>query len=365
MTDMIPSSVGALFGIAAAFFLRESRLRAPLSPARTPKVSVIVPALNEEVSIEAALASLDTLDYEPLEIIVVDDGSSDRTVELVRAFIAKPHKKDVRLIASPGEPPEGWVGKTYAADYAIRESSGELILVCDVDVTHAPTSLGTSVAHLLQTQAEILFRVPHFEVGSWGEYPLLFHVFLLKLSSFLSLSVSRQSFAMGTYLLCTRGFYERSGGWNAHRSFPESLPLLNYAIAHRERHAFLDDDTGEVRTRMYEGGAATFRGILRNTNFSLLQPVPLAFFVVLAASLGTSLFWAVHGSPAGLAFLGAWMAFFSVQLLGSGYSRTEALKGALVVPLMPLYLLALASAGLARQLLPIAVTWRGRRMLVQ
>lgn len=362
---MIPASVGVLLGVGAAFSLRKSRLTRALVPSRWPRVSIIVPVLNEEETIGGALASLDALEYPDLEILVVDDGSNDRTMERAQAFIAKQHRKDIRLIDSPGKPPEGWVGKTFAADYAIRQSSGALILVCDADVTHTSASLATAVAYLEKSCAEVLFRIPRFEVASWGEYPLLFHTFLLKLSSFLSLSISRQSFAMGTYLLCTRGFYERSGGWRAHRSFPESLPLLNHALAHHEPHTFLDDDTGEVRTHMYVGGIDTFRGLLRNTNFSLLQPVPLAFFTACAASLGAGLFWALRGSPTGLALLATWMGLFGVYLLLSGYGRREILMGVLVVPCMPVYLLALGLAGLMRQWLPIAITWRGRQMFVQ
>lgn len=364
----VPGATSVLLLIAGiAFLLRSSRRPAAPAPDTWPSVSVIIPARNEERDIEAAVQSLSQVDYPDLEVIVVNDCSTDHTAQVAQQAIdTYAGDRNFRLLESPAAPPEGWVGKTFATDYAITMSSGDTILVCDADILHTPQSLKTAVSVMCRSNASLLARAPFLEVHSALEYPLLLLVFVIKFGSFVARALgSRQSFAMGTYLLFTRAFYEKSGGWQTHRSFPESLPLANYALAHGEPFVFMDDDYKEITTRMYRGGRATARGMLRNIHFSLLQPLPLAVaFFFLAASIN-ALLEIGFGFPEGWLLLCVTAGLFGVTLARSRYHTATVTGTTVLFPLLLVGLCGIACAAALRQWIPISVGWRDRGMYVQ
>jgi cellulose synthase/poly-beta-1,6-N-acetylglucosamine synthase-like glycosyltransferase len=105
----------------------ERTLRPAPEPARWPRVSVLVPAYDEEQTIERALRSLLELDYPDLEIICVDDGSSDRTLELARRIAERSGQVPLRVLHQQNG------GKWSALNLAWRNASGELFLFVDAD----------------------------------------------------------------------------------------------------------------------------------------------------------------------------------------------------------------------------------------
>ena len=120
----------------AAGFLLLRRLRpcAEVSaPRPTPTVSIIIPARNEEHNLPTLLRSLAAQSVKPHEIIVVDDGSTDRTAEVARQLGAT-------VIAS--QPlPDGWRGKTWACHQGAQAATGELLLFVDADTWFEPDGL--------------------------------------------------------------------------------------------------------------------------------------------------------------------------------------------------------------------------------
>src|SRR5512132_4032068 len=109
------------------------------------RVSVIVPARNEESNIGPCLASLLGQELRPgsdLEVLVADDGSSDRTA----AIAADMAKRDprLRLVTVPALPP-GWVGKNHALSVAARLASADWLLLTDADTRHLPGGLKESL----------------------------------------------------------------------------------------------------------------------------------------------------------------------------------------------------------------------------
>ncbi len=123
-------------------------------PAETSLVSIVVPARNEEATIEACLRSLTSQDYPAFEILVVDDQSSDRTAEIVRG-IPRGRAREVRLV--PGAPlPQGWFGKPWACAQGAALARGSRILFTDADTVHAPGLLARAVAGLEEDRADVL-----------------------------------------------------------------------------------------------------------------------------------------------------------------------------------------------------------------
>src|SRR3982074_3270955 len=104
-----------------------------------PAVSVIVPARNEEACLGACLESLVVQTGVSLEIIVVDDHSTDRTREIARSFTG------VRVVEA-GPLPEGWTGKNNAVAAGAREARGQWLLFTDADTVHLSGSLARGVA---------------------------------------------------------------------------------------------------------------------------------------------------------------------------------------------------------------------------
>ncbi|MDE1862829.1 MAG: glycosyltransferase [Thaumarchaeota archaeon] len=126
-------------------------------PHNNPKVSVILPARNEERFIEKCLNSLTNQDYENFEIIVIDDRSDDSTGTIIKK-IAEKDPRVKYLLADPK--PEGWVGKNWACVEGFRRSTGDLLLFTDADTKHSKNTISLSVSHMLSENLAALSVIP-------------------------------------------------------------------------------------------------------------------------------------------------------------------------------------------------------------
>lgn len=133
---------------------------------KLPSISVIVAARNEERHIELALRSLLALDYPGLEIVVVDDRSTDRTGEILDRMansLAAPGLSSTALrVVHLQDLPPGWIGKNHALYCGAREATGEWILFTDADIVMDPSVLRRAVAYLQHEELDhlaILFRI--------------------------------------------------------------------------------------------------------------------------------------------------------------------------------------------------------------
>jgi len=122
---------------------RLERVRPP-APAAWPRLSVIVPACNEADTLEPAMRTLIEQDYPDLEIVAVDDRSTDATGEIADRLAAEnPRVKAIHV----KELPAGWLGKVHALERGLRASSGTLVLFTDADIHFGPGALGRAVAY--------------------------------------------------------------------------------------------------------------------------------------------------------------------------------------------------------------------------
>jgi cellulose synthase/poly-beta-1,6-N-acetylglucosamine synthase-like glycosyltransferase len=126
-------------------------------PHTKPKVSVILPARNEEGFIEKCLASLVDQDYENYEIIAIDDRSEDRTAEIIKKMSEK-NSKIIYVLADPK--PENWMGKNWACFEGFKKSTGELFLFTDADTKHSKNMISLSVTYLLSDNLDALTVIP-------------------------------------------------------------------------------------------------------------------------------------------------------------------------------------------------------------
>jgi glycosyltransferase involved in cell wall biosynthesis len=166
--------------------------RNPVLPGGNPCVSIIVPARNEEETIEQALNTLLALDYDNYEVIAVNDRSTDRTGEIMERIAENPHhstssgrafSQKTREMGHPGLPgfhvvhhtelPPGWLGKTHAMWTGANQASGDWLLFTDADVLFKPESLRRALVYAESVPADHLVMFPRMIMKRPGEYMMI------------------------------------------------------------------------------------------------------------------------------------------------------------------------------------------------
>jgi glycosyltransferase involved in cell wall biosynthesis len=144
--------------------------RNPVSSTGTPRVSIIVPARNEEKEIAQALTQLLSLDYGNYEVIAVNDRSTDRTGEIMEEI----QKRSSRLKVIHHETlPPGWLGKTHAMWTAANSATGDWLLFTDADVLFKPDSLRRALAYAEAEKADHVVLFPQMIMKQPGEYMMI------------------------------------------------------------------------------------------------------------------------------------------------------------------------------------------------
>ena len=240
------------------------RLRADMRPATEPLVSVIIPARDEAHIIERTVRAFLAQTYANLEVIVVNDRSTDGTGDIIRAI------HDDRLTVIDGiEPPAGWLGKPWALHQGSRVARGELLLFVDADVFYAPAAIRAAVAHREVRHPSLLTLLPHFEMRGFGEnaaMPMLAMTCFSFLPTWFSnrTRFARLAIGGGTGNLVSRDAYENAGG---HEALKNSV-VDDVALARLIRHsggateAVRADDL--VSLHMYDGLAEVVEGFTKN-----------------------------------------------------------------------------------------------------
>jgi len=122
-----------------------------------PKVSIILPARNEEKFIGKCLDSLIKQDYDNYEIITINDSSKDSTGDIIKKYSEK-FPKVVFVDAKPK--PDGWIGKNWACIEGYKKASGDLLLFTDADTVHTSSVISLAVSHLLSLELDVLTVIP-------------------------------------------------------------------------------------------------------------------------------------------------------------------------------------------------------------
>src|SRR5881227_2239325 len=206
---------------------------APDPATAQPTISVIVPARDEEASLGACLESLVAQTGASFEIIVVDDGSTDRTREIAQSF------SGVRVVDA-GPLLQGWTGKNNAMSAGAKQARGEWLLFTDADTLHSLTSLARGLTEAELCQAQLLSYSPEQEVRGFWEKAVMPVIFAELTRTYRTEDVndpaSPAAAANGQYLLITREAYDAVGGHAAViRSLLEDVELAR-AVKRSGRH---------------------------------------------------------------------------------------------------------------------------------
>ena len=339
-----------------------------------PMVSILVPARNEEANIRDCLLRALQLNYQPKEIIVVDDRSEDRTAQIV-AELARDHP-EISLVRV-GSLPEGWTGKTHALWEGFQRARGDWLLFIDADTRHHPDNLDVALGFAEQGAYDLVSLLPGLECGSFWEQllqPVLGGALMIRFSiKKINNPDSSLAFANGQYILMRRGPYQAVGGHERVRSeLLEDIAIAKVLKAARYRiaTAYAPDLS---TTRMYSTFGEITRGWARIFYYGFgksLAAVLLGFVLIVVFSImpfvvAFSSAWRIfsgHGS-------GLMWALFAVSF-GTCLAIYAALwrifeltrSSRLFIPLYPLAALISAYVMLKAFFLPFSrkgVTWRG------
>jgi chlorobactene glucosyltransferase len=269
---------------------------ADVAPLADGLVSVVIPARNEAGTIETVLESVRSSEYPELEILVVNDRSTDETASIVSRLAARDPR--IRLIEGE-ELPEGWYGKPWACAQGARAARGPVLLFTDSDTRHAPTLIGRAVGALRLEHRGLVTIAPRQLCLTFWERVVMPQVWLLLGIRFHPERVnratrSRDVIANGQFILLSRPVYEALGTHAAVKGeVAEDLALAQVAHAkgHRVWFAFAES---LMETRMYDGLAPMIEGWSKNLHLGGRRSFPgqpvLQALVPLALG-GTMLYW--------------------------------------------------------------------------
>ena len=334
--------------------------------AQATRVSVLIPARDEESGIEAAVRAALTSTGVELEVVVMDDASVDRTAEIVGAIAAEDGR--VRLERAPALP-AGWNGKQHACWALAQVAQHEVMCFVDADVRLEPEALAMMAGLLESGGTGLVSGFPMEETGTWMEWmllPLIHFVLLGFLPVWMMRRGTNPGYAAGCgqFLMVQREAYFTCGGHSAIRATMHDGLLLPRLFRRAGIQTDLADLTELARCRMYRNAGDVWRGLAKNATEGIADPVriaPISAFLFAGQVLPfLLLFWL--GRVAGwvdgaivLAVVGAWLP----RMIGVWRFRQD-WRGALLHPFGILLLLAVQWYSLARKLTGGSVSWKAR-----
>ncbi len=213
------------------YVLGRSPRLSPRSPSLdvtdAPLVSAIIPAKDEEATLADCLRSISAQHYPRLEILVIDDRSTDRTAAIAREHAERDPR--IRLLSNDHLPP-GWTGKTFVLSRATREARGRWLWFLDADTIHAPEFLGIMMEFARENRASLVSLLPELRCETFWEEIVQPLGGIVLMQSFPLHRVNDDrcplAFANGQSILVERSAYDAAGGHEAVRDrFVEDIGL--------------------------------------------------------------------------------------------------------------------------------------------
>jgi glycosyltransferase involved in cell wall biosynthesis len=290
----------SLFGIdlflgnRSTAFLRDVSLGGKVP---SPRVSVIIPARNEQRRIREALQSILHQDYPNAECIVINDRSTDHT----GAILAEMARQDARLrVITISELPSGWMGKNYALYRGAEIATGELILFADADVIMDRTVLARAVTYLSERQLQHLAVLPEIRMPG-----VLLGMFTSAFGIFFSLYArpwkakdpkSKRFVGIGAFNLVSAQAYRAAGTHKAIAMRPDDDLKLGKLLKKQGYRQELMFGGGMMHVEWYSSVRELVDGLMKNS-FSGVE-----YSVAAAAAAGIALLWGTVWPVLGMLF---------------------------------------------------------------
>ncbi|WP_428488146.1 glycosyltransferase [Rhodopila sp.] len=333
--------------------------RQPSRAEGRPAVSVLIPARNEADNIGAAARCVLASEGVELELIVLDDGSTDGTAEILRAI------DDPRLhVASAPRLPAGWSGKQHACNVLAHLARHDVMVFVDADVRLAPDAVSRLVG-VLQRHPELGLAsgFPRQIVESWSEQLLLPLIHFLLLG-YLPIARMNHSCApalgagCGQLFIARRTSYQRAGGHGAIRASLHDGITLPRAFRRSGQMTGLFDATGFATCRMYHSAAEVWEGLTKNATEGMAKPLALPIWTAILGG-GQILPVVLLLVAPGVLPAAALACGLGMRLVLARRFR-QPVFSALLHPLGMAGVLIVQWASLSRALRGRPATWRGR-----
>ncbi len=266
-----------------------------------PRLSIIVPARNEERHMRVAVESLLRQDYPALELVVVNDRSTDRTGAILAELVAA-HPGRLRVLTVT-DLPDGWLGKNHALWLGARESSGAWLLFTDADVIFDPTCLRRAVAYAEAHKLDHVTLSPKL-LGRGYWLNAFINFFLYAFTVFLRPDLandpkSQVSVGVGAFNLIRRSAYERIGTHQAISLRPDDDLKLGRRVKLAGLRQRVLNGADVLSVRWYATLGEAIRGLEKNSfaGAEYRVPVVLSAAVILAGMLAApwALVWMTRG----------------------------------------------------------------------
>jgi len=338
-----------------------SRLQLPdQKPASFPKVSVLIPARNEEAVLGCLLNSLEKQDYPDFEVIICNDHSSDNTEEILNWIAGE----DERFHWFLGEKlPDNWLGKNFACHQLAQKASGQYLIFLDADVELSPNAITKAVAFFQEKGLSLLSVFPQQKMETLAEQitvPVmnwilqsLLPMILVQKSKFQSLSA-----ANGQLMMFDAENY-RSHQWHSRvrNQNVEDIRLARMIKSEGFKIAVLLGNN-DIFCRMYQNFEEAVIGFSRNIHeyFGGRRLIMIAFWFI------------VCFGPFIVFFASGWTIFglfvllvFANRLFISAANRQNIFFSVLLHPLQVISFTAVVFYNIFRRIKK-ETTWKGRKI---
>ncbi|MCL2600201.1 MAG: glycosyltransferase family 2 protein [Treponema sp.] len=332
-----------------------------------PMVSVLIPARNEADNIETCLTSLRNQVYKNYEILVLNDNSTDNTLEIINDIAAT----DDRVRVLDGKQlPADWYGKPFALHQLTQQARGEVLIFTDADTVHGPTSVAWAVTNMRNLKADMVSGYVGQVFKTFGEVitvSLMFFLtgFVIPLFMNRLVRVPWFSAAVGQFIAIRKDVFDAIGGCESFKKkTSEDIYMSRYVKSRGYSTRFLNI-AEHVKCRMYNGYRHAVEGIGKNifdflgkssillfiliilVFFFLFFPLPLLFLCI-----ATSSPWTLHIFIVVVLYTLTWLFMFLGQRLSWWYG--------FLWPLMFLNLIYMAAWSWFRTVSGRGFRWKGR-----
>ena len=367
LTACVLAAIPAINVVVNLLFYRPAPRGAPHKKEMS-RVSVLIPARDEESNIRHAAGRVLSNGFSDLELIVIDDHSSDRTAELVTELTDRDPR--VRLLSAPSLP-DDWSGKPHSCFTGAADAAGDYLVFIDADVALEPDAIERLVAFMDKTHSDLASGIPRQVTATLTEklvVPLI-HFVLLGFLPMMGMRWTRWpafSAGCGQLLIARRRAYEETGGHRTIKASRHDGLQLPRAFRRQGLKTELFDATDLASCRMYHDAQEVWSGFAKNATEAMASPsaiIPWTLLLIGGQVLPPLLLAAAWLTNAGsstmvLAATATAMVYFTRMVLVWRFEQS--ILGGLLHPLGILLFVAVQWFALVRESLGRPLAWKGR-----
>ena len=334
---------------------------------RQYEISILIPARNEEANIESAVHAALEATNTKVEVIVLDDHSTDRTRELVNRIVNIDDR--VRLESAPSLP-DGWCGKQHACFRLSEHARYPLMLFVDADVTMSKEAPSRLAAFMDLQKADLVSAFPHQVTETFFE-KLLIPLIEFILLGYLPIQIGRYfqhpgfGAGCGQVFLAKKQAYQEVGGHGSIKASMHDGVKLPRAFRLAGFKTDLCAGNSIISCRMYQNAPETWAGLLKNAHEGVASAgsiIPFSFLLIGSALLPLTLlipaFMNVSGFPISIVLITCLLAFLPRAL--NKFRFNQSWLGLLLHPLAIILFLIIQWQSFTRIRFGKKPTWKGR-----